>query len=321
VDEFISNTFDGYMTEADKLIYSTEEKHLNAIAFAYLPEKSDLYYSFKAKLAAHGKVSQVRSKKDLDIYTAWNLSANLFAKIGQTPWSISDDQLKHADLILGFSYSSLLHEGKLRRNIGYVNVFDKNGVWKFMRSHSSYLDFEKRKILIPQLVRDAIASFMAGGTSPKVIDIHYSKKFSSEERAITYKSIKDLIPAVEQVNFVSIDTDHSIQFFGNDKSVLKNTYHLKDNEYLLPILNNNTITKLLKTTIWREEQTIPVDDIKAISNRILAMTKLNWRSAVHETFEPVTIRYSHEIAKLTNKFSLTEWNTVNNQLSRIPWFI
>ena len=123
------------------------------------------------------------------------------------------------------------------------------------------------------------------------------------------------------MNFVSIDTDHSIQFFGNDKSVLKNTYHLKDNEYLLPILNNNTITKLLKTTIWREEQTIPVDDIKAISNRILAMTKLNWRSAVHETFEPVTIRYSHEIAKLTNKFSLTEWNTVNNQLSRIPWFI
>lgn len=321
VREFVVKNYEEYLTEADKFIYSTEDQHKDALAVAYLPENSNVYYRFKAKLAAHGKVSQIRSKDELDIYSAWNLATNIFAKFGQIPWSISDVKHKSADLILGFSYSSLKHEGRLRRNIGYVNVFDKKGVWKFMRSHTTFLDFDKRKTLIPQLVKDAISSYSATGDAPKVIDIHYSKKFSSIERKLTYDAIKDLIPAIQEVNFISIDTHSSVMFFGEDRTILNNTYGLNEAEYFLPVLIKDKTARLIRLRIWREEQTITDDDIKSISDRVLAMTKLNWRTAVQETFEPVTLRYSHEIAKLTNKFSLTEWNTVNNQLSRIPWFI
>jgi hypothetical protein len=53
-------------------------------------------------------VSQIRSKINFDIYTAWNIATNIYAKIGFTPWTISENnKFENADLILGFSYSSL----------------------------------------------------------------------------------------------------------------------------------------------------------------------------------------------------------------------
>ena len=58
----------------------------------------------------------------------------------------------------------------------------------------------------------------------------------------------------------------------------------------------------------------------AIFYRIKNLTLLNWRSVI-DTTEPVTLRYSEEIARLLNHFNLTEWSRINNQLSRIPWFI
>jgi hypothetical protein len=329
VDEYIAVSYSAYLDEANKFIYSAEDKHKHALAIAYLPEHSPLYYQFKAKLAAGGRVSQIRSKAELDIYTAWNISANIYAKMGFAPWTISENpNSESADLILGFSYSTLNFQGKLRRNIGYVNVFDKNGEWKFMRTHSGILDFDNRLKIIPQLVQEAIYAFMAGGTKPKIIDIHYSKKFSNVERKKVFETILRLIPSIIKVNFISIDDSHTIRVFDTDVNTMNlkrgKMVFIRDNEFVLSVLSNEkdpTSFRQCKVIVHTEGQISDTNNMIYIAERILAMTKLNWRSVVKDSSEPVTIKYSNEIAKLTNHFSLTEWTGIGNNLSNIPWFI
>jgi len=329
VDIYISNDFRQYLEDCKKFIFSVEEKHKNALAIAYLPEHSNLYYEFKAKLAAHGKVSQIRSKSTFDIYTAWNIATNIYAKMGYAPWTITEStQLENADLVLGFSYSSLNVEGRLRRNIGYINVFDKQGEWKFMRSHLGTLDFNNREKIIPEMVQEAIHSYMAGGTSPEIIDIHYSKKFSVSERLKVFESILKILPNIKKVNFISIDDTHTLRIFdqttryGNLKR--GQIIFLRENEFILSVLGNDNVPnafRQMKVIVHTEGEKPSIENNLAIGQRILAMTKLNWRSVIKDSSEPVTLKYSSEIAKLTNQFSLTDWNIVSSNLSKIPWFI
>jgi hypothetical protein len=328
-DEFTNDKFGRFDLETDQFLLSNEEKHRNALALVYLPPHSDLYYPIKAKLAHYGRVSQVISQQHFDIYAAWNLATNIYAKLGHIPWSIGESvTFPNADIVLGFAYSSLKHEGRVKRNIGYVNVFDKNGVWRFMQSSSTLLDFEKRLWQIPQLIRNAIIAFHAGGTSPRIIDIHYSKRFSAVERKRTADIIREAVPDIQQINFVSIDRSHPLRIFDSNTRSLNllrgGIIQLNSNEFLLSTAADDNpdspAGRLLKLRVWSESFREPFE-ILPIAYRVLAMTKLNWRSAVRETSEPVTLKYAQEIANLTNHFGLTEWTTVNNQLSNVPWFI
>lgn len=329
-DKFVADNFGQYDVETDKFLQSSEERHQEALALIYLPPRSDLYYTVKAKLAHYGRVSQVLSTPSLDIYAAWNLATNIFAKLGYTPWAISEDPKRpNADIVLGFAYSSLRNEGRLRRNIGYVNVFDKNGIWRFVQSSSSYLDFEKRLTEIPQLIRNAIMGYLAGKTYPKIIDIHYTKRFSFKERNKTFEVIQNLVPDIHEVNFISLDRSHPLRVFDwahpNLNFARGGILQLTRNEFLLSVAgelkSESRASRILKVRVWREPLQGPELDLEALGYRILAMTKLNWRSAVRETAEPVTLKYAEEIARLTNHFTLTQWNTVNNQLARVPWFL
>lgn len=328
-DRFVVSKYEDYSEQIDRLVFSSEEKH-NALAILYLPLMSDLYYPLKAKLAHFGRVSQVVSTTSFDIYVAWNIGTNIAAKFGYIPWGISESpELPNADMVLGFAYSSLKSDGRIRRNIGHVNVFDRNGVWRFVQSSSDYLDFEKRLKVIPQMVKNAIVGFLASGGTPRMIDIHYSKRFSYQERLKTFEAIRAVAPSISEVNFVSIDKTHPLRVFDSLSSNLNlgrgSIIELGPSEFLLSVAGEDKpgapASRLLKIKVWRAPISSDRLDLKTIAYRVIAMTKLNWRSAVRETSEPVTLKYSEEIARLTNHFSITEWNTVNNQLSKIPWFI
>ncbi len=329
-DRFIFKSCEDYLDGSDSFLLSTEEKHQDALPLIYLPLRSDIYYPFKAKLAYYGKVSQVVSQPSMDIYGLWNLSTNIYAKLGYHPWGISENpKSPNADIVLGFAYSSLKESGRLKRNIGYVNVFDRNGVWLFMQSASTYLDFQNRARIIPQMMRRAILSYSASGNQPRIIDIHYSKRFSYEERKKSLEAITAIVPEVEEVNFISIDHTHPLRVFDESSPSFNlkqgSIVQLVPGEFLLSVSQNASAnapaTRLLKVRVWRESTPAEDIDIESIAYRILAMTKLNWRSAVRETSEPVTLKYAEEIARLTNHFNLTEWAEINNQLSKVPWFI
>jgi len=329
-DEFMVRDYANYGNEIDRYLFSSEEKHKDTFPIFHLPLLSDLYYPLKAKFAHHGRVSQVISQINFDIYAAWNLAENLFAKLGFTPWGISESpDMPNADIVLGLAFSSLKKEGRLQRNIGYVNVFDKSGVWKFVKSSPDYFDFEKRSKLIPQMIRNAIRGYSGGGSNPQIIDIHYTKTFSREERKRIYESIVNELSFKPQVNFISIDKSHSLWIFDKSNANMNfargGVLKLNEREFIISVAGENKpnalASRLLKVQVWREPfSPVPVE-LRPIAYRILAMSKLNWRSAVRETTEPATLKFAGQIAKLTNQFSLTEWKDVNNLLSDVPWFI
>lgn len=329
-DEFTVLDYASYSNEIDRYLFSSEEKHKDAFPIFHLPLLSDLYYPLKAKFAHHGKVSQVISQNNFDIYAAWNLAENLYAKLGYTPWGISESpDMPNADIVLGLAYSSLKSEGQLQRNIGYVNVFDKSGVWRFVKSSPDYFDFEKRSKLIPQMIHNAIRGFSSGGNNPQIIDIHYTKTFSRDERKRIYESIANELAFKPQVNFISIDKSHSLWIFdksnANMNLVRGGVLKLNEREFIISVAGENKpnalASRLLKVQVWREPFSTTPLELRPIAYRILAMSKLNWRSAVRETTEPATLKFAGQIAKLTNQFSLTEWKDVNNLLSDVPWFI
>lgn len=326
VDEFIVNSPNDLLQKTDVYLQSAEENHTESFPVVYLSKMSNWYYKIKAKFAHYAKSSQIISTPNFDIYSAWNLATNIYAKLGNKPWTISDNpEMPNADIILGLATSWLKRESRYSRKVGFVNVFDKNGSWLFVKSSSQDIDFDNRLKEFPKMMKDALNTYLASGDSPKIIDIHYSKKFSFWERKKIFEAIKEICPSVSEVYFISFDDTHPLRFFDQTSPSLdvpRGKFFILNQddiqtEILLSVGNSQRFQRI---RIWKIPSEIPINT-KAVAYRILAMTKLNWRSAVKETSEPVTLRYAHEIAKLTNQFSFTEWKTVNNQLSGKPWFI
>ena len=324
IDKVLTNSFNDYSSEIDKIYYSNEDKYKDALFILYLPLLSNYYYYLKAKLASYGYVSQVVSK-DLDIYIAWNIGTNIYAKCGYEPWCITqNDKFTKADIIIGFASSLLRDENK--RNIGYVNIFDKYGGWRLVHSSSEYIEFSNRMNVIPPMIQKAIGSFQKSYYTPKIIDIHYTKRFSYTERIKIYNAISDIIPDLTCVNFISIDRTHPINIYDDNNKYylpLGTLINIHDNEYILSTIVESKAgsdQRLIKFKYWSYPKT-DKDDVLSLVYRLLVMTKMNWRSVLKTSTEPVTLKYSREIAQLTNKFSLTEFTNVNTVLSRIPWFI
>jgi hypothetical protein len=324
--EFTTNSKSELFDKTDIYLQSTEKKHAEAFPIVYLSKMSDSYYKIKAKFAFYAKASQVISTPSFGIYEAWNLATNLYAKLGNKPWAISDNpNMPNADIILGLATSCLKRESRSSRKVGFVNVFDKNGSWLFVKSSSQDIDFDNRLKEFPKLMKDALNSYLASGETPRIVDIHYSKKFSIWERRKIFEAIKETCPSIFEVYFISFDDTHPLRFFEPKSPTLdmaRGKFFIlnQDDSQTELLLSTGSSQRFQRVRVWKIPNETPID-VKAVAFRILAMTKLNWRSAVKDTSEPVTLRYAHEIAKLTNQFNFTDWQTVNNQLSQNPWFI
>jgi hypothetical protein len=136
---------------------------------------------------------------------------------------------------------------------------------------------------------------MAGGTEPAVVDIHYSKKFSAIERKKVFESIIKILPAIRKVNFISIDDSHTLRIFDNSSPyyIVKRgqVVFLRENEFLLSVLGSDAAPnafRQMKVIVHAEGEKSTIESNLAIGQRILAMTKLNWRSVVKDSSEPVT---------------------------------
>ncbi|TXF87541.1 hypothetical protein FUA23_18295 [Neolewinella aurantiaca] len=314
-----------YISSVFNFLQSSNSDFVDSLVIIYLPPNSADYYNIKALLASHGRVSQIVSKTNFDIYSCWNISANIYAKLGYTPWSIESKADDFSDLVLGLSYSSLKHNGRLKRNLGHVNVFDRNGIWKYMKSSINYLNFEERQEEMPRLILNAVADYQSTNPNLRSIDIHYTKKFSAKERNKVMRALES--QPIECVNFISLNKGHSFHLFDSSRSTKVvgggKIVILGKNRFLLSTSVQSNSDKIFEITVWINgtDCNLSEDEILKISTRILSMTKLNWKSAVKLTSDPVTTKFSSEVAKLTNYFDLTSWREVSNSLSNVPWFI
>lgn len=333
---YIVNNVEEYIERVRELTLSPDRLKRSALALIALSQEDEtfqkpipLYYRLKALLARTGHPSQVVDRDTLtNKYARWNLALNIAAKLGAIPWTLADSApLKPVDLFLGFSFSSI-HSASIgqSRNIAYVNVFDGSGTWQVFCADGTIFSFEERHKIFPKIASDAVRTATDNPKALRLIEVHYNKRFGHSERQAIAQGIHSQAPDASIV-FVSITDEHPVRFF-NPASVQNSA----PRGTVLNLGSGTTFVQTINADKWSglprplrlqifNDFAYSTKDALDVSKRILALSRLNWRSVRDNSSLPVTILYSSLVARLTNYFSQTDWQEIDHSLKSTPWFL
>jgi len=338
------NSADEYLAECERLVSENPDwvgnKELNRIFLAQIPEDkypiTDInspYYTVKEFLLEKGipvqmvDSSTLRNQKFKDL----NLSLNIVAKTGSTPW-VLPNALPNADVFIGLSYTQYKSNDQLYRTMGYANVFNKYGRWEFYKGNGKAFNYDDKHKYLADLVEDTLRSLDNLPDSLEIL-IHYSAKFSKKDIEFITNAAHKVKPKAKLI-FVWINVGHNIRMFdrkieGNG-SLSRGSYVLfNSNKLYLSTTGYSPLKKTLGTPIMLEinirhgvQRTTTEIDIKNISGHILALTKLNWASVQSVNGTPVTIKYARDIARLSSVFlRRREKFELHPVLELTPWFL
>lgn len=333
---YIVSDVEQYLDVAKQFVLSPRVEQQSALALIALSEEEEsyahavpLYYRLKALLARSGHASQMVAHDTLtNKYARWNLALNLAAKLGAIPWTLNArTNLQPVDMFLGFSFSTIRTERLGQsRNIAYVNVFDGTGTWQVFFTDGSVFSFEERLKTFPRIAAEAIRSATDNPENLRVIEVHFNKRFGYKERQAIAQGIHAHAPEASII-FVSITDDHPVRFFDPSRpqwSCPRGTVFQAGASYsyvqTIEADKWSGLPRPLRIQVFRDFSSTSEDPI-AVSERILGLTRLNWRSVKDYSSLPVTILYSSLVARLTNYFSLTDWKEIDHHLKRTPWFL
>jgi len=325
-----------------------------------------IYYRTKAVFLAKDIPTQIVTRdllEDSNKYK-WSLlplTVQIFVKMGGIPYAlarrfISTESLTNTAInILSFGLS--YHPLQEKRGVGFITVFDHNGVWNFMDSVALSMDkIDNITENIAKLIERSIEMILQRtNVKNQILIIHYSgKEISSKEE----NTIRNAMTTAKYINkFIAVnvlkikDSDIIVGFEDSphkDKKSGKNTWYpptgivfrLKRDVYSIvttgyfeslggDLMSN--IRRGLPTSkiIARHKemeiqgQSKPFLEDRDLLASVFAMCRLNYASMNNPlSKDPVTIRYSREIAWLTLR--LEEHGTDLNKLTKIKnvmWFI
>lgn len=260
-----------------------------------------------------------------------NLALNIYAKAGYTPW-VLDEPMPGVDLFIGLSSSTVHRNGQILRMMGYVNVFDNYGRWRFYRGDLAAFPFDDRLQHFDQLVRDSVAAYRAeNGGLLNSICIHLTKRFSAEERSVLANAVRSVVPSAS-ILFVWIDPHPILRLYdlseGSSGEIGRATYLYEEpGRIWLATTGSNEFGQrgmgtpvLLQLTVWAdpEDAQWPLRDV---AQQVLSLTRLNWGSSRNFSQEPITTKYAGYIAKRMNVFMQDPTFFVNPSLRGVPWFL
>jgi predicted HTH transcriptional regulator len=291
------------------------------------------YYQIKRFLLEQGIPCQMVNTPILlnPDYKDLNLSLNIIAKCGVTPW-VLPDALPDADFFVGLSYTQNRRSGT-ERLMGYANVFNQYGRWEFYSGNTETFVYDDRVKHFKTLIQQTLERLNLQETPH--IYFHYSAKFSRDDRKVILEAARSVRPK-GTYSFVWINTQHNIRLYDNraetDGSLSRGSYMITSpHQIYLSTTGYNPYRKTLGTpqvleiNIWTEySNKVPnaPPDLKALAVQILSLTKLNWASTDSLCSEPITTKYAGDIAYLTDAF-LRQGKAfkLHKALERTPWFL
>jgi len=291
----------------------------------------------------------------------WSLlptSVQIFTKMGGIPYTLHKGVLTEktsenvAVFIMGFgvSYHPLLK----KRAVGHLVVFDQAGTWCFMDSTALLLDRgENVSEKIADLLARSITNILIHSKKrDNVLVVHYSGKEISrvEEEAIAsaIKSVEKQLEKFLAVYVLKI-RDSDIVIYDTQSRYLVNkaetgyppiglTLQLKPGLYLMFTsgyfqaqrgTRGNIRRGLSRARIVsRHREMEPVKDELKLGDRellatVFGMSRLIYNSVQNPVArEPITVRYSKEIAWLSLRLAELGTNLDEDSLiKRVMWFI
>ncbi len=330
--------------ECERLLKEHQEwvgnENLDRLFLIYVPEaghsiddEESPYYRIKRFLFERGIPCQMVDTPTLTNpdWKDLNLSLNIVAKCGVTPW-VLPDAIPDADFFVGLSYTQNAQRST-KRLMGYANVFNSFGRWVFYSGNTETFAYEERANHFKELVTNTLERLTLSETPS--IYFHYSAKFSKEDKAVILNAARRVRPK-GTYSFVWINTHHNVRLYDvraeTDGSLSRGSYLITTpNQFFLSTTGYNPYRKVLGTPQMLEinvrterpegmPQTPP--DLKAIAVQILSLTKLNWASTDSLCAEPITTKYAGSIAYLTSAFlRQNEEFQLHAALEKTPWFI
>lgn len=302
-----------------------------------LDDEKSPYFQVKRLLLENGIPCQMVDTPTLQNpdWKDLNLSLNLIAKCGVTPW-VLPNSIPEADFFVGLSYTQS-HSKGLRRLLGYATVFNNFGRWEFYSGNTDAFSYEEREQFFAQLTEHTLKQLDKSSSLSDRPNIyfHYSAKFSKDDIATIVKAARKVRP-MGTYHFVSINSHHNIRLYDNrpetDGSLSRGSYVVLSPKHMIisttgynPYRKALGTPKPLEVRIWIEPPTgekIIQPDLKALATQILSLTKLNWASTDSLCGEPITVKYAGDIAYLTDAFlRQSESFNLHKVLEKTPWFI
>lgn len=299
---------------------------------AAVDDETSPYYTTKRFLLERGLPCQMVDLPTLadPDWKDLNLSLNIVAKCGGTPW-VLPDAIPDADFFVGLSYTQSRRDTD--RLMGYANVFNQYGRWEFYSGNTEPFFYAERENQFGRLVQHTLERLNLP-ESPHIY-FHYSARFSRQDRLAILSAARRVRPQ-GAYSFVWVNAAHNVRFVDShpetDGSLSRGSYVVgSPSRIYLSTTGNNPYRKALGTpiplelTIWSYRPLGHPDapsDLRALAVQVLNLTKLNWASTDSMCAEPITTKYAGDIAYLTAAF-LRQGRafTLHRVLEKTPWFI
>jgi argonaute-like protein implicated in RNA metabolism and viral defense len=266
-------------------------------------------------------------------YKDMNLALNVVAKCGVVPW-VLPQSMPDADFFVGLSHTQSRRGGSALRQMGFANVFDEYGRWRFYSGGTQAFLYSDRAEHYARLVHSTLGRLNLAD-DPSVV-FHTSAKFSREDRDAVLRAARGVRPRGTYV-FVWINTHHHVRLYDDrpetDGSLARGRYALaSSNQIYLSTTGYNPYRRALGTPHVLEVNArverppgapAGAPDLRAIAAQILSLTKLNWASSDSLCAEPITTKYAGDIAYLTAAFMRQGGPAfrLHPVLERTPWFL
>jgi argonaute-like protein implicated in RNA metabolism and viral defense len=258
------------------------------------------------------------------------LALNIYAKAGNVPW-VLDEAMTGVDLFIGLSSSQIRRGARTVRMMGYVNVFDSYGRWRFYQGDTVAFDFGERLRHYSELVKNSVAAYRAEShLALESVAIHLTKQFAKEEREVLAEAVRAVAPAA-RVTFIWVNPHHHLRLYdlseGTGGRIRRSTY-LRDEpgRLYLATTGENVFGQPgmgtpvpLQLTVWTDPEAEP--PLREVGQQVLSLTRLNWGSSRSFCHEPITSKFAGEIARLMNVFMEDPGFSVNPSLRGTPWFL
>jgi predicted HTH transcriptional regulator len=293
------------------------------------------YYTVKRVLLEAGVPCQMVDTPTLQNpdYKDLNLALNIVAKCGVVPW-VLPQSMPDADFFIGLSHTQSRQGGPASRQMGFANVFDEFGRWRFYSGGTQAFSYEARAQHYGALVRDTLGRLNLRD-DPSVV-FHTSAKFSRDDRDAVLRAARAVRPRGTFV-FVWINTQHHVRLYDDrpetDGSLARGRYAVASpNQAYLSTTGYNPYRRSLGAPRALELNVrverppgVPAGppDLRAAAVQILSLTKLNWASSDALCAEPITTKYAGDIAYLTAAFLRQGGSSfvLHPVLERTPWFL
>ena len=176
-----------------------------------LDDETAPYYTVKRLLLEAGVPCQMIDTPTLNNpdYKDLNLALNIVAKCGVVPW-VLPQSMPDADFFVGLSHTQSRRGGLESRQMGFANVFDEYGRWKFYSGGTQSFSYDDRAAQYERLVHDTLGKLNLR-EDPSVV-FHTSAKFSREDRDAVLRAARKERPKGTYV-FAWINTQHHVRLF------------------------------------------------------------------------------------------------------------